>query len=362
LSEIKRIGTCKPAKGTIRYGTIPIGKGHKIPVAVIKGRKKGKTCFISGGIHGDELNGMKLIHMCMAKIDPKSVSGTIIFLPLLNITGYHKQQRNVIEDNRDLNRCFGKRGASISYQIAKKLMKDVISKCDFGIDCHDFGEREVLLPHSRIHFDETDNDTQTLTMGRLFGTKVILVRDGHKGMMAIESFKRFAIPVLTIEIGGGLVIWDEYIESAFEGIKNILIYNGFLKGKIKLPREQYLIKDLDRFTYKSRREGLLYKKVRIGDVVHKGDVIAVIYDPITRKHKKIISKHCGFVFSLRMRDKINKGDAIASILQSQDCVIHGTKRQKHFDIIKNYPSIWDFTKNDSRKNTHIKAIRSNNTD
>ena len=347
MAQFKKLGTCKIARGVIRYGTVSVGKDYKIPIAAMRGKEDGKTCFISGGIHGDELNGIKLVHLLMTKIDPKKLKGTIIFLPILNISAYHKQQRKVVEDSRDLNRCFGKMGSSLSYQIAKKVTKDIISKCDFGIDCHDFGEREVMLPHPRIELSDDDlNEKKVIfEMGRLFGTKIILVRDGEGGMMAIESFKKLNKNILTIEVGGGLVLWDEYIESAFEGIKNILIYHRMLKGKIKLPREQYLIKDLDRFKYVSRREGLLYKKVKVGDIVHKGDVLASIYDPITRKRKDIISKHCGFVFSLKLRDKINKGEGIASIIQNQDCPIHGTKRQKHFDIIRNYPSIWDFTKN-----------------
>ncbi len=341
---INKIGTCTAARGMIRYGFLEIERGYRVPVAIMKGKKEGKNCFITGGIHGDELNGIKLVHMLMAKLDPKTITGTIVFLPILNLSGFRKQIREVAEDGRDLNRCFGKRGGTLSYKIAKKIMKEVVNKCDFGIDCHDYGEREVLLPHARVQDALSGVEGSVLELGRLLGTEIILVRDGEKGMLAVEAYRKLGRPVVTVEVGGGLVLWDEFLERTYRGILNILAHHGFIKRKITLPREQYLIKDLDRFSYITKSDGLLYKNVKIGDIVHKGDVIGVIYDPVTRKKKRVISRHCGFVFSLKFRDRVGKGDGIASILQSQDCPVHGTKRQKHFDVIRNYTSILDFTK------------------
>ncbi len=348
LAALKKIGTCRITSGKLRHGVLPVKAGYDIPISIMKGRKEGKTCFISGGMHGDEINGMKLVQMIMASLDPAKISGTIIFIPIVNLSGFNKKKYTVPEDNKDINRCFDKRCRSISYFIAKTLFKEVVEKCDFGIDCHDCGAKDVLLPHSRVHKgpDGDNADGSTIDLGRLFGTKVIMLRNGERGMLSHEASKKLKKPVLTVEVGGGLVFWNDFLKDALTGIKNILIHHGFISGKIKLPRDQYMLKDLDRFTYRVRREGLLYKNVELGDKVHKGDTIAEIHDPVTGRRKEIISRHCGFVFSLRMQDKVNKGDSIVSILQSNDCLIHGTKKQKDLILIRNYPNIWDFANND----------------
>lgn len=301
-------------------------------------------CFISGGIHGDEINGINLVQMIMKSLDPEKINGTIIFIPIVNIEGFHEKSHKFTRDSKDINRCFAKRCRSTSYFIAKTFMKEIVERCDFGIDCHDCGEKNVLLPHSRVH-DSPYIDTgegDTISLGRLFGTRIILKREGERGMLAVEAARKSKKQILTVEIGGGLVFWNEFLNDALTGIQNILIHHGFMQGKIKLPREQYILEDLDRFRHRARTEGLLYKKVNLGDRVHKGDVIAVIHNPITRRKKEIISKHCGFVFSLKMQDKINKGESIASILQSNDCTRHGTKKQRGLTLIRNYPNLWDF--------------------
>jgi len=344
LEPLKKIGTCRITRGKMRHGFIPVKGGYKIPISIMKGKNEGMMCFISGGIHGDEINGIKLVQMIMNSFDPKNLSGTIIFVPAVNVYGFSEKKLQCPKDNKNINRCFAKRCRSISYFIAKAFMKEIVERCNFGIDCHDSGEKDVLLPHPRVHESPLPDTVEgsTVDFGRIFGTRIIMMRSGVRGMLSTESAKKLKKPVLTVEVGGGMVFWNQFLDEALLGVRNILIHQGFLKGKIKLPREQYMLKDLDRFRHKARTEGLLYKKVKLGDRVHKGDVIAVIHNPITRKKKEIISKHCGFIFSIKMQDKINKGESIASILQSNDCVLHGTKKQRGLTLIRNYPNLWDF--------------------
>lgn len=325
------------ASGELNFGFLPINKKIRLPLAVMKGKEEGTTCFISGGVHGDEINGPRLVELVMHSLDPKKLKGTIIFLPIVNITGFHYKQRHVFEDDKDLNRCFLFRGKSISYKMAKVIFDEIIRKCDFGIDCHDSGKRDILLPHSRVHRNETGehHDGCTIDMGKILGTRIIMRRGGDRGMMAIESFKRLKKPVLTVEVGGGMVLWDDFLQEGLRGIRNVLIYNGMIKGKIKLPKEQFLISDVNRFNYTSNREGLLYKKVRLGDYIHKDDLIAVIFDPINKQTERVHSKHCGFVFSLKMQDKVDEDEVIVSILQKTSCSEHKTSEQKGFTRIIN---------------------------
>ena len=105
--------------------------------------------------------------------------------------------------------------------------------------------------------------------------------------------------------------------------------------KIKLPKEQFLISDMNRFNYNSNREGILYDKAELGQYLHKGDLIVTIYDPINKQTENVYSEHCGFVFSIKMQDKVDKGENIASVLQKQACEDHGTKEHDGFVKIVN---------------------------
>lgn len=323
-------------KHKLTFGSLRVNKDMQLPIAIIKGSGK-STCFISGGMHGDEINGTRLVQLVMHSLSPKNVKGSIVFLPIMNPSGFHQKQRYVVEDNKDLNRCFPGDGNTISYKIAKIIFEKIIRKCDFGIDCHDSGHRNVLLPQPRVHLSKNDkcSDGCSVDLGKLFGTKIILERKGDKGMMAVESFNRINKQVLTFEVGGGMVLWEDFLNESIQGIKNVLIHKGFIDGEIKLPQEQFVIGDVNRFSYNSEIEGLLYKKVSLGKDVHHGDLLAIIHNPINEKTDKVFSNGCGFVFSIKMQDKVDKDETILSILQTNLCKLHGTKPIKGFRTIFN---------------------------
>jgi len=328
-----KIGSCEAKRGRLTFGKLSISKSYQMPVAVMQG-KPGKTCFISGGMHGNEINGPRLVQRVMHSIKPKELTGTIVFLPLLNVSGYHARQRRVQEDKKDLNRSFPGSTKNTSEKIAKEIFA-LADQCDFGIDCHDAGTTQALIPHPRVHINKKGicKDGCTLEMGRMLQTEILLLREGSAGMLAVEIFKRLQKPVLTFEVGGGMLIWKKYQKEAEEGIKNLLRYEGMLPGKVKTPRKQYVIKDDERFTYKAKIEGLLTKEVELGNQVHKGDLIGIIHDPIDEKTQTIKAKHCGVVFSLKVVDKIDKDEPICSILQTKTCKGHHTKPSKNVEQI-----------------------------
>jgi len=301
-----KVGSCISKKGKMKSGQLKLarykGKDIKIPVHIIEGKKEGKTVFISGGIHGDEINGIQLVQKFMHSLDPKEIIGRIIFLPILNISGFRNNTRHVSYDRKDLNRSFVK-GNSVSNKMAKTIFDEVIARCDFGIDCHS-GHEFVLIPHVRAHIgkDNVCSDGCTLDMAAVFGSKIILKRKGITGMIAIEAFKKLKTPVLTVEIGGNTIIRNNYIKEGSKGIRNILINKGFLKGRIKKPKEQYVISDISRHSYLAKINGVLNMNYNLGEDVHLGDEIAHIHDPIKEETQKLKSKECGFIFSTRMQN------------------------------------------------------------
>ena len=278
--------------------------------AEIKMRESpGKTIFISAGTHGDEVNGIEILHHFMSIINPYKLQGTIIFLPILNPWGFKQNSRYVPFDNKDLNRSFNKKGSSISFKIADSLMKQVISKCDFGIDLHD-GRTNVLLPHPRVF--KKDKNSFLRELSHVFGTEITLERDGEPGMMAVESIKKYNIPILTVEVGGAKTIRDDFRGQAVLGLKNILIYTNMLTGVLNLPAKQFFLEQ--REGYRSPVQGILHIEVKLGEAVKKGQRIAYIHNPIDNNRFAIKSKNHGIVFSIRREAIVEKDQSVISIL------------------------------------------------
>ena len=72
-----------------------------VPEHVIHGKKAGPCLLICGALHGDEMNGISIIHKLLSNKSLKSVSGTLIAIPTLNVYGLMTLTRN-LPDRRDL--------------------------------------------------------------------------------------------------------------------------------------------------------------------------------------------------------------------------------------------------------------------
>lgn len=317
-----KIGTCESKPGEISEGmltlaTLPRGESVQIPVKIAQGQTEGKTMFISSGIHGDELNGIELnrrfFRYFLEHEHIKGLIGTIVFLPILNPSGFFVHERFVSFDGKDLNRCFNASdGKTISNQMADTFLSEVIAQCDYGLDLHDSGTRNVLLPHCRVHKEKSTGCT--VEIGSLFGLDLIAQRLGKEGMMAVEAHEKFGIPVVTVEVGGGGVLWNTFLDRAVVGIRNILTHFGFLSGKIILPEKQFVIDLSGREGYHAEIPGMVDIKVLLGEAVEKDALLARIYNPLNGQEHEIHAKECGVVFSRRMKANVQLDDPIVIIL------------------------------------------------
>ncbi len=300
----------------------------RIPYIVFEGKKEGPTCVISGGMHGDELNGIalarKVIDYCENNKIEKKLKGKIIILPILNPSGFENKKRFVQYDKKDLNRSFSKRKKTASNKIADALVKNFYSQATFGMDCHDSGRRNVLIPHARIHDSEKSKCKKcTREMARAFGSRIIVERKGKRGMIAVEMERKYNLPILTIETGGALKLFPKFVDKGLEGILNILRHYEMLPGEVKLPRKQYFLKH--RFGVKAPATGIISLKKKLGQRIHAGDKIGTIYIPTRNKEVDLISPMCGLLFSIQYQETIAKDEIVYSILEDRKC--HGRRRR-----------------------------------
>lgn len=339
------IGTCKASKGKITSGHLTLvttkeGVEVNIPVYIACGKKDGKTIFINAGMHGNEINGIELLHRFYGYFVKnnliKHLAGTIVFLPILNISGYEAVTREVVYDGKDLNRSFNcHENRTISNEMADKFTEAIVEKCDLGLDLHDAGSNNVLLPHIRVY----KGTGLTKELGAIFGSDIIEETAGSKpGIMSIETYRLFKKPVFTIEIGGALIIWHQFLDRAVIGIKNILINEGFLSGKIILPERQFVLTQKEREGYRTPLGGIIYIDVALGDAVETGDKLAEIYDPLSLDEMILTADYPGIIFARKMQTRVQKDSIVLSIMQIHKCKKYGIKPAQGIEMIINKES------------------------
>lgn len=279
-----------------------------IPVFVQHGKRPGPTLFVSAAIHGDELNGIEIVSRLIKTRAIKSLRGTLIAIPMVNVYGVLNQSR-YLPDRRDLNRCFpGSKKGSLAGRIARLFLDEIVSKCDYGIDLHTGAIHRSNLPQIRANLD----DPVTLEMAEAFGVPVLLnadIRDGSLRQAAADEGAK----VLLYEAGEALR-YDEFsIVAGVKGILKVMRNVGMLNKTKSLGHRIKPFVARQSGWVRANESGFVVHKAQLGDHVSKGDVLAVISNPFGELLGTIDSPATGVVIGKQNIPLAQEGEAIYHI-------------------------------------------------
>jgi uncharacterized protein len=88
----------------LEVSTLANASPMTLPVHVVHGGA-GPVMFLSGVVHGDEIQGMEIVRRVLAHAALKSIRGTLLAVPIVNAFGFLNHSR-YMPDRRDLNRSF----------------------------------------------------------------------------------------------------------------------------------------------------------------------------------------------------------------------------------------------------------------
>ena len=100
-----------------------------MPLHVVNGKRSGPRLFVSGAIHGDELNGVEIIRRLLKLPILNRLRGALIAIPIVNVHGFLDRSR-YLPDRRDLNRSFpGYLRGSLASRVANLFMDEIVGQC-----------------------------------------------------------------------------------------------------------------------------------------------------------------------------------------------------------------------------------------
>ena len=245
-----------------------------MPVHVQRGKRDGPTMFVSGAVHGDELNGIEIVNRLLKNKSLKYLKGTLIAVPIVNGYGVLNQSR-YLPDRRDLNRSFpGSSKGSIAGRLAHLFLNEVVSKCDVGIDLHTGAIHRSNLPQIRADLD----DAETFTMAESFGLPVLLNADIRPGTLR-QAAGDLGVKVLLYEAGEALR-YDEFsIRAGVKGVVNVMREIGMLNKRQRKGHKISKFVARQSGWVRATESGFVNHAAQLGDHVNKGGVLAIIADP-----------------------------------------------------------------------------------
>jgi uncharacterized protein len=123
------VGLRPPGKATgfIEHGSSADGTALQSAVHVLVGTQQGPVLYVQAAIHGDEVNGVEILHRLVLELDPNALSGVLIVVPVGNGPGFIHHRRHNVFDEEDMNRIWpGKERGSMSQHIASHLSQHAI--------------------------------------------------------------------------------------------------------------------------------------------------------------------------------------------------------------------------------------------
>ncbi|RWK87195.1 MAG: peptidase M14 [Mesorhizobium sp.] len=245
---------------------------------------KGPRLLITGGCHGNELEGPIVARRIIDWLPGAQTCGRVIIVPELNPLAVQAWNRNTPIDGLNLNRVFpGRADGSVTERIADAVSRLLLPMADTVLDLHSFGPLWEFPPATTTHpIADADLMAKTLRMAEAFKLPMTLVweHDDTPGMFDTFAQNQGKVFVCA-ELGGGTVGAEDL--GIYEaGVRNALIALGLVEGEAEYPtfRQQKSSQTLETLTsdwLRSPARGIFEPRCSVLDEVKQGDLIGILH-------------------------------------------------------------------------------------
>jgi predicted deacylase len=294
-------------------GRLPSGTELSLPVEVLHGTAPGPTIWLSGAIHGDEIVGVEIIRRVLELVDERSMSGTIIALPVVNVFGFVAESR-YLPDRRDLNRAFpGSTRGPLASRLARIFVDQVLSLTDFGIDFHAGSDDRINLPQIRGDLE----DAETRRLAYAFAPPLVVHSKTIKGTLR-ETALKLGKRVLLFEGGEPRRFSYRAVEAGVSGAGRTLHALGMVDSLGGMDVEAAPAAPAEsRSTrwVRAPRGGIFRLGVELGARVAQGDLLGIISGPSGRGGREVRARVAGMIMGHAVNPLVHQGDGLVHIAE-----------------------------------------------
>ena len=289
-----------------------------IPITVVA-EGQGPTVLVLGGNHGDEYQGQIAGMKLARELSSDMVTGRIIIIPSLNLPAARAATRLSPLDGMNMNRAFpGQADGPVTSQIAHFLTTVLFPMSDVVIDIHSGGRSMEFVPCAHMHLvDDLAQRQKMLAAMLAWNTDfAFLYADiAGTGLLPVEAENQGKV-VVTTELGGGEAIPASVHRLAQNGLRNVLIHLGALRG-VAASRESLgkpatiLTQALERDDYLLAPEsGIFEIHHELGSAIKSGDIVGSIHhlERPDREPEPVIAKRNGYLMTMRAPCLTQQGD------------------------------------------------------
>ena len=259
-----------------------------IPVTVLHGSRPGPVLCVTAAVHGDEINGLEMVRKLRAELDPRRLRGTLILVLIANPISFLAMSRT-LPDGRDLNRAFpGREKGSMASLIAEAIFSKIVRISDYVIDLHTAPAGRTNLPHVRADLKRP----RVRRLASAFGAEVTFDLEGEKGTLR-RAATEAGVPAIVFEAGEPLKFQKPLIQRGVKGLRNVLADLRMVDSPRTPPPFRIVV--TDHRWIRAVKGGILDLEVKPGDIMDRGDTIAVNTKPFGTEVGRLRAPYAGLV-------------------------------------------------------------------
>jgi predicted deacylase len=279
-----RVGTADVRPGEVTRGKLPLieyadGSDVEAPVIVVAGKAPGPVAWLISGGHGDEVGGALAMQRVAKALDPATMSGLVIMIPVANPPAFQAMRRvNPFPDDlMDFGGAFPGEARFATERIAATYMDLWKKHADFVVDFHTGGDRFVQHPFVIFTVTGSVPAERMESLARMFGVPT-LWRDRDKVFESdiTITVPAMGIPAFLLEVGGGGVMERQQDARQAEFALSFLRGVDVIPGEPMRPESVNIVEKYRIIT--PSRGGFFYALVKPGDHVSEGSPLARIVD------------------------------------------------------------------------------------
>ncbi len=314
MTDLK-IGNVVAAPGTRVRGVIPVtnlpgGRTLDIPIIVLNGAEPGPCVWVDAVIHGDEPEGTLCCHMLNAELDPSTMRGSVVLVPVLNVPAFEAAQRGNPLDtfSYDLNRIYpGKADGYLTERLAHIHSHWLREVATYEISIHSGGAHSYL---SETIFATTDAKAIELAKAMGQDWPLILKSFLPKGSPPAVMFEA-GKQGITVELGGRPATSPEDFHRCArvlaDGVLNVLRYYKVIDG-IATSAGKWLTGVQHALLAPASGMFVAEPTLEFQKPMQKGDLLARIVDVYGDVLTEVRTPVDGMIFGLRALPNVQTGD------------------------------------------------------
>jgi predicted deacylase len=303
------LAAVKSQSHPLRLGSSELGHGRhllRLPVTTdldgaeialyvhaVVGARPGPTLTLTSTLHGVEWLSIEMIRRVIERLDPDTLSGAVLGLPVVNPPALRSSSRTAPDnsDSPDLNRIFPGKHTWINDLIAKTVVEHVLPVTSALVDFHlgIWGSSFGYVAYGGDFPDPAVTEASR-AMAQAFDFELVCqerLLGSFPGPNSLAGYAgaKLGIPSCIGELGGAGFSRSEeeaWIEATVTGLQNVMRSLGMLPGSNAKPRRHLYFENKVRVN--PSVGGMLHpaqEEERLGREVKEGELLATVVSPYT---------------------------------------------------------------------------------